>query len=96
MTFFLVNAMTSVREQVRRSDLAAQALQALVASTKDVNDAGEWDPNFSVLGQYALEGRLEVETYNRKMQKLDDQHVVDMQALSWSGSVGRKRPELVI
>jgi hypothetical protein len=71
-------------------------LQALVASTKDVNDAGEWDPNFSVLGQYALEGRLEVEACKRKMQQLDDQHVDDMLILSGSGSVERKRRELVI
>jgi len=92
-----VTAMASVREQVGKSDLATQALQALVASNLDVNiDAGEWDPNFSVLGQYALEGRLEVEACKRKMQQLDDQHDDDMLILSGSGSVERKRRELVI
>ena len=93
---FSVTAMASVREQVGKSDLATQALQALVASNSDVNDAGEWDPNFSVLGQYALEGRLEVEACKRKMQQLDDQHDDDMLILSGSGSVERKRRELVI
>ena len=61
-----------------------------------LNDAAEWDPNFSVLGQYALEGRLELEACKRKMQKLDDQHVLDMQAFSCSASVERNSRELVI
>jgi len=88
--------MMSVREKGQKSDWAAQALQPLVSSTKDDNGAGEWDPSYSVLGQYALEGRLEQEACNRKLQELEAQHELDLLTFSGSGSVERRRRELVI